>query len=111
MTNLIKKLIKRSSSTSKLNSSYTSIPDYSSKSSVYDRESSDDIPSTPSSPISITSSFNHDVEYSYFSPSSSQGKLPVGWELRYDTILCEYYYVNESKNLVQFDSPLEVLQH
>lgn len=37
--------------------------------------------------------------------------LPIGWELRYDTILCQYYYVNLSENLVQFDSPLEVLKH
>lgn len=37
--------------------------------------------------------------------------LPINWELRYDTILCQFYYVNIKDNIVQFDSPLEVIKY
>lgn len=42
---------------------------------------------------------------------STGRNLPSGWEMRYDTVLCQFYYVNAERELVQFDSPLEVSQH
>ncbi|KAG0682247.1 hypothetical protein C6P40_000267 [Pichia californica] len=71
----------------------------------------------PSSPaISANSQFS---TYSNNTTSSSESlinnnqsneKLPLHWELRYDTILCQFYYLNTNDNTVQFDSPLEVLK-
>lgn len=40
-----------------------------------------------------------------------QGRnLTKDWEMRYDTILCQFYYVNKLDQSIQFDSPSEVLQ-
>ncbi|VEU23056.1 DEKNAAC104199 [Brettanomyces naardenensis] len=36
--------------------------------------------------------------------------LPDEWEVRYDPVLSEYYYVNMKENIIQFDSPLEVMK-
>ncbi|QPG74278.1 hypothetical protein FOA43_001603 [Brettanomyces nanus] len=41
--------------------------------------------------------------------NESQG-LPSGWELRYDPVLSEYYYINDKDSILQFDSPLEVVK-
>lgn len=72
----------------------------------------------PSSPaLSSNSQFSSPL--SYYSdqsslespPMAANEKLPADWELRYDTILCQFYYVNTKENIVQFDSPLEVITH
>lgn len=40
-----------------------------------------------------------------------QGRnMTKDWEMRYDTILCQFYYVNRKDQRIQFDSPSEVLQ-
>ena len=57
---------------------------------------------------------NTNIESSTINSSDSQfysqevEKLPNEWELRYDSILCQFDYVNLEENIVQFDSPLEV---
>ncbi|QOU20250.1 hypothetical protein BRETT_004904 [Brettanomyces bruxellensis] len=38
-------------------------------------------------------------------------EMPNGWEIRYDPVLSEYYYLNKKQGIVQFDSPLEVVRH
>lgn len=43
--------------------------------------------------------------------NASQSKLSNEWQVRYDPSLSEYYYVNLKDNIVQFDSPLEVVRH
>ncbi|CDK25596.1 unnamed protein product [Kuraishia capsulata CBS 1993] len=37
--------------------------------------------------------------------------VPKGWEVRFDPILKQYYYVNMIKNLIQLDHPEEVILH
>lgn len=79
------------------------------------------LPAEPSSPaLSSNSQFSSYSSLSSFSERSSSfgtllphahEKLPSDWELRYDTMLCQFYYVNTTENIVQFDSPLEVLTH
>lgn len=40
-----------------------------------------------------------------------QGRnLTKEWEMRYDTILCQFYYINKLDQSIRFDSPAEVLQ-
>ncbi|ODV94597.1 hypothetical protein PACTADRAFT_3483 [Pachysolen tannophilus NRRL Y-2460] len=36
-------------------------------------------------------------------------KVPFGWDVKFDPILRQYYYVNQLENLVQLDHPEEVL--
>ena len=82
------------------------------------------LPDEPSSPAlcsnSQFSSHSSSSSSSSFSDRTSSfgtllphghEKLPSDWELRYDTMLCQFYYVNNTENIVQFDSPLEVLTH
>lgn len=48
--------------------------------------------------------------YSMKRSSSSPQNLPKGWDIAYDKALAESYYVNETENIIQFDSPLEVVK-
>lgn len=77
-------------------------------------------PSSPESSLSSSPNMVKDLS-SYYSSSSSSStnlindtkpmeQLPPDWELRYDTLLCQFYYVNTVENIVQFDSPLEVIK-
>lgn len=67
---------------------------------------SDSTFSTNSASNSITSTCGTYGTYEKIKP-----ELPNDWELRYDPVLSEYYYVNKKEGVVQFDSPLEVVQH
>lgn len=49
--------------------------------------------------------------YNNYNKSNISNKLPDGWELEYDNILCQFYYINKINNIIQFDSPLEELKY
>lgn len=63
------------------------------------RESVPELVSVDSSPES---------DHSSLVTSSLLPQVPFGWEVRYDPVLGEYYYVNQINNLIQLDHPDEV---
>jgi hypothetical protein len=99
----ISKLIRTSSSSSSTSStsSTTSTSTFTSTSPS----------STPTSSNPTTPLTRSNPTLLPLSESTSPYKLPPDWELRYDTILCQFYYINVKENIIQFDSPIEVINH
>jgi hypothetical protein len=107
-TSILSRLTSRSNSKSKVTTTTTSA-------SSLDSESP--MSSVPPSPSLSTASYNYTFgsEEQFSKPPIApapvkMNDLPPNWELRYDTILCQFYYINVEENIVQFDSPLEVVQ-
>lgn len=48
---------------------------------------------------------------SYKTVANHGRQFTKDWDMRYDTVLCQFYYVNKHDNSIQFDSPSEVLQY
>lgn len=104
-TNLFSRF-RRASSTSSTTSTSSSSSRSSSRSSSPELKPATTLQKSLSSTSLISSN-------SSLTPSTEKynQKLPGAWELRYDTILCQFYYINKLENVIQFDSPLEVINH